>query len=450
MTTTMPRTSTAGPVRRADTGHLWHPWSPIRTDSPRLVLTGGQGCRVTDDTGRTYLDLRAGTLNAIVGYGEQHVVDAVTRQARQLMTWDLAEVTTEPAALLAERIAALCPTGLGRTLFCNSGSEGIEAAIKIARMFHWITGHGERMVVASWADGYHGATTAGIAATGAAFRRDGAGPFPDGSLHLATPRCSGCAAGDTEHECQLPGAAEWESQLAAVGAHRVAAIVVEPVLSVGGVIVPPDGTLAALRALCDRHGILLIADEVATGIGRTGHMLGFQHDLGRDSGPDILVTSKGLTGGYAPLAAVTVRADIYEAFAGDPHLGGLRHGHTTGGHATACAAALAVLDIVEGEDLPARAAAVGSAVLEYLSKDLASSPVVRQVRGRGLLIGVETSSFELAQDVAALAQQAGVLVRAFGPVLTIAPPLVITEPDALSGARIITDALNAAAVGGAQ
>ncbi|MFF2618798.1 aspartate aminotransferase family protein [Kitasatospora sp. NPDC058046] len=436
------------PARRADSGHLWHPWSPIRSDSPRLFLTSGEGCRVTDDTGRSYLDLRAGTLNATVGYGEQRVVDAIARQARQLMTWDLAEVATEPAALLAERIAALCPQGLSRTLFCNSGSEGVEAALKIARMFHWITGDKERTVVASWADGYHGATTAGIAATGAAFRRDGAGPLPEGFLHLATPRCAACAAGAPGHECRVPGVGEWEAQLAAVGAHRVAAILVEPVLSVGGVVVPPDGTLAALRALCERHGILLIADEVATGIGRTGHMLGFQHDLGDGTGPDIVVTSKGLAGGYAPLAAVTVREDIYEAFADDPYLGGLRHGHTTGGHATSCAAALAVLDIVEGEDLPARAAAVGRAVREQLSADLAGNPAVREVRGRGLLIGVETSSIGAAQDVAALAQRAGVLVRAFGPVLTIAPPLVITEADALAGARTVVDALHA--VGGAR
>ncbi|MBD0692474.1 aspartate aminotransferase family protein [Streptomyces sp. CBMA123] len=437
------------PVRRADTSHLWHPWSPIRADAPRLVLTSGEGCRVTDDTGRTYLDLRAGTLNAILGYGERRVVDAISRQAGQLMTWDLAEVTTEPAALLAERIAAVCPPPLSRTLFCNSGSEGIEAALKIARMFHWNRSDQERTVVASWADGYHGATTAGIAATGAAFRRDGAGPLPDGYLHLATPRCTGCATGAGGHECRIPGAGEWEAQIAAIGAHRVAAIVVEPVLSVGGVIVPPDGTLAELRALCDRHGILLIADEVATGIGRTGHMLGFQHDLAADASPDIVVTSKGLAGGYAPLAAVTVHEGVYEAFAGDPYLGGLRHGHTTGGHATACAAALAVLDIVEGEGLPARAAAVGSVVQSYLSKDLVGCPVVRQVRGRGLLIGVETASIEAAQDVATLAQQAGVLVRSFGPVLTIAPPLVIDEEDALAGARTVADALHAVA-GGAR
>ncbi|MFB7673174.1 aspartate aminotransferase family protein [Kitasatospora purpeofusca] len=442
----MPATQSA-PVRRADTRHLWHPWSPIRTDGPRLVLTGGRGCHVTDDTGRTYLDLRAGTLNATVGYGEQRVVDAIVRQAGQLMTWDLAEVTTEPAALLAERIAALMPPGLTRTLFCNSGSEGIEAAIKIARMFHWIGGDRGRTVVASWADGYHGATTAGIAATGAAFRRDGAGPLPDGFLHLVTPRCPRCTAGPGGHDCRVPGTAEWEEQLARVGAHRVAAIVVEPVLSVGGVIVPPHGTLAGLRELCDRHGILLIADEVATGIGRTGHMLGFQHDLAPGTGPDIVVTSKGLTGGYAPLAAVTVRESVYEAFADDPYLGGLRHGHTTGGHATACAAALAVLDIVEGEDLPARAAATGRVLLEYLSADLADDPAVREVRGRGLLIGVETASMEAAQEVSRLAQAQGVLVRAFGQVVTVAPPLVVAEDDALDGVRTLARALRT--VGGA-
>lgn len=432
------------PIRQADTAHLWHPWAPIAA-ADRLVLVDGHGCRVRDDLGNTFLDLRAGTLNATVGYGDARVVEAMATQAGRLMTWDLAEVTTGPAALLAARIAALTSHGLDRTLFCNSGSEGIEAAIKIARMFHWINGEPDRTVIASFGDGYHGATTAGIAATGAAFRRDGAGPLPSGFLHLATPRCAECVTAATQpHTCRAPGAANWERQLLEAGPERIAAVLVEPVLSVGGVIVPPQGTLAALRELCDRHRILLIADEVATGFGRTGRMFGYQHDLPACAGPDILVTAKGLTGGYAPLAAVTVHESIYQAFGRDPLLGGLRHGHTTGGHATACAAALAVLDIVEGENLPARAEAVGAGMVKHLREVLSDAPAVREVRGRGLLIGIEMTTMEAAQSAAAIAQQAGVLVRAFGQVLTIAPPLIITEDEAAEGAETVADAAVAA------
>ncbi|WP_327258148.1 aminotransferase family protein [Streptomyces sp. NBC_01244] len=427
----------------------WHPWSPIQ-QTQRLMLVSGRGCHVRDDHGRNYLDLRAGTLNATVGYGHPAVVEAMRDQASRLMTWDLAEVSTPPARQLADRIADLLPEPLEFTLFCNSGSEATEAAVKIARMWHRLQGRPERTVVMSFADGYHGATTAGIAATASPFRREGAGPLPEGYAHLATPRCAACAAGETHDGCRVPGAVEWEEQILAVGPQSVAAVLVEPILSVGGVIVPAAGELAALRAVCDRYGILLIADEVATGFGRTGRMFGFEHDLGAaGAAPDIITTAKGLTGGYAPLAAVTVRADIYADFARDPLLGGLRHGHTTGGHATACAAALAVLNIVEHDKLVLAAAARGTQLLDALAP-LKQQHVVRDVRGLGLLIGVEMASMELAVLVARAAQEQGVLIRAFGPVLTVAPPLIISEAEAEDGARTLTQAISNVSAGGAR
>ncbi|MFF7359018.1 aspartate aminotransferase family protein [Streptomyces filipinensis] len=366
-------------VGRGD--RTWHPWSAIRQE-PRLTLVSGHGCHVRDDLGRRYLDLRSGTLNATIGYGRQAVVEAIREQASRLMTWDLAEVSTLPARALADRIASMLPAPLEYTLFCNSGSEATEAAVKIARMWHRIEGSPERTLVLSFADGYHGTTTATIAATASAFRREGVGPLSGGYAHLATPRCTKCADED-DHTRHVPGVQEWEAQILSVGPKSVAAILVEPVLSVGGVIVPPPGHLAELRALCDRYGILLITDEVATGFGRTGKVFGFEHDLNAPGqAPDIVTTAKGLTGGYAPLAAVTVPADIYAAFARDPLLGGLRHGHTTGGHATACAATLAVLDIVENDELVAAAADRGTQLLDALAP-LKQRPTVCDVRGGG-------------------------------------------------------------------
>jgi adenosylmethionine-8-amino-7-oxononanoate aminotransferase len=437
------------PAPPAGTDRAWHPWTPIQ-QRERLTLVSGRGCHVSDDQGRSYLDMRSGTLNATVGYSHPAVVEAMRAQASKLMTWDLAEVSTLPARNLAGRIAGLLPAPLEYTLFCNSGSEATEAAVKIARMWHRIEGRPERTVVMSFADGYHGATTAAIAATASPFQREGIGPLPEGYVHLATPRCAACTAGTEHTECRIPGGEEWEAQILAVGAESVAAVLVEPILSVGGVIVPPAGRLAELRALCDEYGILLIADEVATGLGRTGAMFGFEHDLGAGgTAPDIITTAKGLTGGYAPLAAVTVRADIYMAFARDPLLGGLRHGHTTGGHATACAAALAVLDVVEHDKLVTAAAARGTQLLDALAW-LKERRAVRDVRGRGLLIGVEMASMDLAGIVARAAQEQGVLIRAFGPVLTVAPPLVISEEEAEHGARVLSDAIGAVTAGGAR
>ncbi|WP_019061467.1 aminotransferase family protein [Streptomyces prunicolor] len=429
-------------VREADLQHLWHPWSPLNSAGERLVLTDGRGSHVRDDHGRTFLDLRAGTLNATVGYSHPRVVQALAEQAGRLMTWDLAEVTTPPPAELAQRIASLLPPPLGRTLFCNSGSEATEAALKIARMWHGIEGSVERTVVLSYADGYHGATAAAIATTASSFRREGSGPLPDGYAHLATPRCAACASGTGHTHCRVPGSAEWEEQILAIGPENIAAILVEPVLSVGGVIVPPPGRLLDLRRLCNRYGMLLIVDEVATGFGRTGRTFGFEHDLDPQAAPDIVTTSKGLAGGYAPLAAVTVREDIYAVFARDRLLGGLRHGHTTGGHTTACAAALAVLDVIEEESLVAAAADRGSQLLSLLSV-LSECAQVREVRGCGLIIGVEMASVEMAARVSRVAQDAGVLVRGFGPVLTVAPPLTISKDEAAHGAGVLIEAVRA-------
>ncbi|MFF7249926.1 aspartate aminotransferase family protein [Embleya sp. NPDC008237] len=433
-------------ARAADAAHLWHPWSPIADGRERLLLVAGRGSRVVDDTGRSYLDLRAGTLNATIGYGHPGVAETIAAQARTLMTWDLAEAGTIPAALLAGRIAAVMPPGLDRTLLCNSGSEAIEAAIKIARMWHRLCGRPRRTAIVSWADGYHGATTAGIAATGSEFRRHGCGPLPEGYAHLASPRCPDCATGAGDHTCRIPGPVEWEEHIARIGPDTVAAVLVEPILGVGGVIVPPPGSLRGLREICDRHDIVLIADEVATGFGRTGRTFAFEHDLAPGTGPDIVTTAKGLTGGYAPLSAVTVRGEIHAAFARDPLLGGLRHGHTTGGHASACAAALAVLDVLAADRLVEAAAARGAQFRRDLA-GLDESPLVREVRGKGLLIGIETTSLDAAARVAAAAQERGVLIRHFGPVITIAPPLNITPHEVGEGAGAVVDAVRATSAG---
>lgn len=407
------------------------------------MVTSASGCHVTDIAGRTFLDLRAGTLNAVVGYGNRRVVEAMTQQSTRLMTWDLSEATTVPAARLAARIAELAPGDLSRTLFCNSGSEAVEAAVKIARVWHTLSGRPERTWVLSLHDGYHGSTSVGIAATGTEFRRANAGPLPGGYAQIATPRCPDCAAPVPHTVCRIPGAEELESLIHRIGADGVAAFIVEPVLGVGGVIVPPDGYLRALREICTRYGVLLIVDEVVTGFGRTGRWFGIDHE---DVVPDVLVTAKNLAGAYAPLSAVTVSERIFATFAADPFLGGLRHGHTTGGHAVACAAALAVLDIIADEGLVEQAASLGEVLLELLQPARAM-PGVRDVRGRGLLLGVETESIEMAVAVAAAAQDSGVLVRPFGTVLTIAPPLVITHEEAVCGVRTVLDSFAAAARG---
>ncbi|MGA2831074.1 MAG: aminotransferase class III-fold pyridoxal phosphate-dependent enzyme, partial [Streptosporangiaceae bacterium] len=402
-----------------DREYLWHPWSPADARWPLMV--SGEGCFVTDASGHRYLDARACTLNAALGYGHPAVIGAVTAQMARLMTYDLSCGASAPAITLARRLAGLMPGPLARTFFVGSGSEATEAAIRIARMYHQLSGEPGRRLVITLHDGYHGATLAALAATGSLFHRTGADPLPGGFATVQTPRCAGCASGTPHNRCEVPDAGQVTGLIGSLGVGQVAAVLIEPVLGVGGVIPLPDGYLTEVRRACDEHGVLLIADEVMTGLGRTGRMFGFQHDDGVV--PDIVTTGKHLTGGHFPLAAVTTTQAIYQAFAADPLLGGLRHGHTMSGHATACAAALACLDVIDRDDLAGRARQLGTVLLGELGR-LRRHAAVRDVRGRGLLAGVELASGALAGKAAGQCMRRGVLVRPMGAVLQVAPPLI--------------------------
>ncbi len=420
----------AATLARLDRSFVWHPWSPNPSGDGYPIIAAGHGSTVIDLDGRAYLDAKGCALNAAVGYGHPAVVDAIAAQARTLMHYDLGRAGNIPAARLAAAYARLLPEGLSRTLFCSSGSEANEAAIKLARLYHALTGQPRRRVIISLRDGYHGTTLGTVALTRLPAVRDAVGPTPPGFAQIATPACRACVHGAPHRRCRIPGPKTLEVAIRRLGAGRVAAFIMEPILGVAGVLVPPDGYLAAVREICDRHGVLLILDEVLTGFGRTGMMFAFQHGNGRHGVvPDILTTSKQVSGGYAPLAAVTARQDLYEAFAADPQLGGFRHGHTCAGHALACAAALAVLDVLERDRLVERAACLGRLLLNRLDT-LRRLPAVCAVRGRGLLLGVQLDGPTRAAAIARSARTRGVLVRQQGNVITLAPPLVLTDEEA--------------------
>mgnify|MGYP001950804135 CR=1 FL=1 len=271
------------------------------------------------------------------------------------------------------------------------------------------------------AEGYHGTTLGALAAAGAAFRRHGAGPLPAGFEPVAAAPAVDPSRPSTMRDL-IPSPERIADRICALGPEQIAAVLLEPVLSIGGVLPLPPGYLRQIRGICDEYGALLILDEIATGFARTGAMFAFEHD---GVVPDLVTTGKHLTGGYLPLAAVTTTQAVYEAFADDPLLGGLRHGHTTSGHATACAAALAVLGVICDQGLDARAADLGAALLSGL-EELRRHAVVRDVRGRGLMAGVELPDPGTAARVAARCADAGVLVRVTGRVVAITPPLTIT------------------------
>jgi adenosylmethionine-8-amino-7-oxononanoate aminotransferase len=413
-------------LARLDDAYLWHPWSPVQRSRDAVTIVAGQGCEVVDAVGRRYLDARGGLFNATVGYGRPEVVAAMAGQARTLMTYGLGPASTPPAVLLAARLAGLFGEPLTRSFFCHSGSEATETAVKMARFYHALRGEPQRRTVLSLADGYHGCTLAGAALTRLTAVRSGVEPIPAGFASVATPRCAACAAGEVHPRCVVPGPEALQEAIVRLGPARVAAFMVEPVLGVGGIVELPPGYLAAVRRVCDEHGVLLIVDEVMTGFGRTGAWFAHQSE---GVVPDIVTTAKGLAAGYVPLAAVTATQQIYQAFTADRVLGGFRHGYTTGGHAVAAAAALAVLQVIEDNDLIGHAGEVGRSLLGRLRAELPGR-VVREVRGRGLLVGVQAATDRQAADIVDGCRRDGVLVRPQGTVVTLAPPLILSQQQA--------------------
>ncbi|MDT0377720.1 aminotransferase class III-fold pyridoxal phosphate-dependent enzyme [Streptomyces sp. DSM 42041] len=430
---TAPTSPSGDELVALDRRHLLHPWTPHGV-SEQLMIVAGQGCEVTDAHGRTYLDGRSGQFNATLGYGNKRVLDALSEQAGKLMTYALLGASNEPAVLLGARLAELLGEPLTRTLFCNSGSESTEAALRIVRMYHAISGRPERTTIISLADCYHGTTTAATAMMANPMAWTGCGPRPEGFVQIPSPtRCGACAAGAEHEECVVPGPEALEEAILAAGADTVAAFFVEPVLGVGGIRPLPDGYLRAVREICDRHGVLLVLDEVTTGLGRTGAWFAHQRE---GITPDLVTMAKGLTSGYAPLAAVTMTERIADVFATDPMLGGLRHGHTTSGHGLGTAVALSVLRVIEEDGLVENAAAMGDRLQSGLREQIGSLDGVRDVRGLGLMVGVEFDSMARGFEVQAACAAAGVIVRCEGTVLSVAPPLIVTaeQVDRIVGA----------------
>jgi len=399
-----------------DRRYVWHPWSPVNA-GPRPMIVSGRGCLVRDVSGNEYID--AGSLNSTCGYAHPFVVAAARRQLETMHGIDMSASGQVMAGALAERIAAHLPASLSRTLFVNSGSEGNEAALMIAAGYSALTGQARSRVV-TFALGYHGSTVltrslSGLPPTSHYFQS----PVSVTRVELPAP-----ARDMRSAESLGPLLAAFAAAIGDDPADLPVAVVVEPFINVGGGVVLPAGFLRGLRDLCDATGTLLIIDEVFTGYGRTGAMFGFQHE---GIEPDIIVSSKGLSGGYAPIAAVTAQQRIFQAFARDPIMGGLRYGHTTSGHAVACAVAAATIEVIENENLLARSRDLGARLLGML-EPLAGRGGVTDVRGRGLLVILELATDEAAAALIRTAARHGLLVRQHGQGVMVVPPLIVDEP----------------------
>ena len=398
------------------------------------VIVSGRGVFLQDAQGRQLLDGLAGLWCVNVGYGRAEITDAVAAQMRQLAYYpSFFNSTTEPAIRLAARLASLAPPRVEHTIFCNSGSEANESALKIIRGYWKLRGQPQRTKILSREFSYHGVTLATTSMTGlpscsAPFDL----PLP-GFLHVPAPHAY---AADREGDPVAYGkwcVEETARVIEREGADTIAAMFVEPVQGAGGVIPPPAGYLAALRALCREHGILFVADEVITAFGRVGDW--FASNLW-DLDPDLISLAKGLTSGYLPLGATMVSDEIADVLL---HHGYFAHGFTYSGHPTTCAAALANLDIIENDGLIPRVRTNLGPYFQEKLRAFAGHPAVGEVRGTGLIGALElvprggkaalTPTMMLGIKAAALARQEGVIVRGIRDIVAVAPPLTITREE---------------------
>ena len=398
-----------------------------------LLLVRGEGSRVWDDRGRSYLDARSGLWAVTVGYGRADVVGAVSESLRRLAFAPLTDAASPAALDLAARLTEILPGDLSTVMLVPTGSEAVDTAFKIARLYHAASGRRRRRIVISREYSAHGSTFAGASLSDPdrGLLR-GMGTRVSGIRFVPAPfryRCRFCAHGPV---CTRECVDAVEEAILAVGADQVAAVIAEPVPGPGGVLVPPDDYWPSLRALCDRYGALLVADEVVTAFGRTGRWFACDH---WGVVPDLMVLGKGMTGGYQTLGAVAMRRHVASRL--ERRL--IPHGFTFSGHPAACAAALTCLQIIAAEDLRARAARGGARLLEGLRRALEPCPIVGEVRGLGLMVAIElvedrTTRAPLrlgTRDLDRLERDLRtreVLAFVDNPIM-LAPPLVVTDPE---------------------
>jgi len=410
---------------------FWMPFTANRQfkANPRL-LARAEGMNYFTPEGRRILDGTAGLWCVNAGHGRKEISEAVAAQIREMEYAPLFNMGHPIAFEFAERLSRLAPEGLNRVFFTNSGSESVDTALKIAIAYHRVKGEGARQRLIGREKGYHGVGFGGISVGGMVNNRKFFGAMLPGVDHLRHTL-------DLEHNAFSRGLPQWGAHLAddlqrVAELHdpsTIAAVIVEPVAGSAGVILPPVGYLEKIREICDRHGILLIFDEVITGFGRLGEP--FAADYFGVT-PDIITTAKGLTNGSIPMGAVFVRNEIYDAFmTGPEHAIELFHGYTYSGHPVACAAGLATMDIYDKEGLLTRAREM-SDYWEDAVHSLQGLPHVIDVRNLGLVAGIELAGREGAPGARAFDAhiqcfEKGVLVRFTGDIIAVSPPLIIEK-----------------------
>jgi len=409
-------------------------------ETKQIVVTKAQGSTIFDADGTSYLDAMAGLWCVNIGYGRTELADVAAEQMRELSYFPHTQMNV-PAAALADKINGLMG-GNYHTYFVNSGSEANEAGFKIARQYMKHEHPGDyRFKTVGRYFAYHGTTLATLDAGGMGERKSKFEPFSGDFVHVAPPYCYRCPFGLSYPSCGLACVKNLEHTILGEGPETIAEVIVEPIMSAVGVSVPPDEYLPEVERICRKYGALLHVDEVINGFGRTGKMFAHQH---YGVSPDIIAIAKGISSAYLPIAATVVKNDVFKSFYGEAsenrQVGQV---NTYGGHPVAAAVALRNIEILEAEKLTERSAEMGAYLLDGL-RTLMSHPMVGDVRGKGLLCGIELVKDRTSKEPADAAQVTavvdfcrdnGVLVgrsgggRRFSNTITLSPPLVITRAE---------------------
>jgi len=411
---------------------LWLPFTANRQfkSAPRL-LVAAKDMHYTTHDGRQILDGIAGLWAVNAGHCRKPIVEAIKKQAESLDYATGFQMHHPAAFVAAERVVEIAPKGMDHVFFVNSGSEAVDTALKMALGYHRVRGEGTRRVLIGRERGYHGVGFGGISVGGMTANRKAFNgqllPAVDHLPHTHLPEKNAFSRGQPEHGAYL--ADDLEKLIALHDASNIAAVIVEPVAGSTGVLIPPKGYLQRLRQICDKHGILLIFDEVITGFGRTGNAFAAQ-TFGVT--PDMITCAKGLTNAAVPMGAVIVKKEIYDAFMQGPEAAiELYHGYTYSGHPLAAAAAIATQDLFKAEGLFQRVAELAP-YWEQGAHSLKGLPHVIDVRNIGLVVGIELEPIPgkptaRATEAFLQAYQKGVLIRTTGDTIAMSPPFIIQK-----------------------
>ena len=431
-----PHTRTTAEWQAADAAHYLHPFTDFKglANKGSRVITKADNIYLWDSDGKKILDAMSGLWCVNVGYGRQELIDAATRQLKELpFYYSFFQTATPPAIELAELLAEVTPPQFQHVFFSGSGSEGNDTVVRMVRRYWDVLGQPQRKVIISRKNAYHGSTMAGASLGGmSGMHEQGGLPIPD-IVHIEQPFWFELGRSQSRDDFGRTAAAWLEAKILEIGADRVAAFIGEPIQGAGGVIVPPATYWGEIQKICDKYGILLVSDEVITGFGRTGQWFGCETMGTR---PDLMTFAKGVTSGYIPLGGVMVGERIARVLIDQG--GEFNHGYTYSGHPVACAVAIANIRLIQREGLVER---VREDVGPYLAQryaELAEHPLVGEAQTCGLMGALQLvkdkasgTMFDGALEVGMVCRGHcfgnGLIMRAVGDRMIIAPPLVITR-----------------------